>query len=184
MINGKTVLAIIPARGGSKRIPRKNLKSFRGRPLLQFSIESARASKYIDNFYVSSEDDEILQRAYDLGAWTMIRPDILATDDALNEAVLIDALHQLGNDYKFYDIIVLLQNTSPLRTGADIDACIEEAAVTGCCISVDQQGRRNGAVYSVSVPILLATLKFPETSYYEMPNARSIDIDYPDDLEK
>lgn len=114
------VVAIIPARGGSKGIPRKNLVLFRGKPLIQWTIEAALKSKYISDVVVSSDDDEILKEANKINDVLMIkRPSELAEDNSRTEPVLkhiIDTL-SLNN----YDFLILLQPTSPLRTFEDID---------------------------------------------------------------
>jgi N-acylneuraminate cytidylyltransferase/CMP-N,N'-diacetyllegionaminic acid synthase len=104
------ILGIIPARGSSKGIPRKNVKTCYGKPLLLWSIEAAQASIYLDGFVVSTEDIEIANLALWAGANVDIRPEELATDEATTLAVL----QYLDKRLK-PDIIVLLQPTSPIR---------------------------------------------------------------------
>lgn len=176
LINGETVLAVIPARGGSKRTPRKNLKSYRGKPLLQWALEAARGSKYLDMVLVSSEDDEILALAEVLGAQTLHRPPELATDDATNEDVVRHALSVFPCSWA-----VLLQPTSPLRTAADIDGCIERAQMGNACITYNPHGQKNGAVY-VARAEWLAKHDFSNVAHmrYIMDDSRSIDLDYPE----
>ena len=143
MINEKTVLGLIPARGGSKRVLRKNLKPFRGKPLLLWSIEQAKCSKYIDLLAVSSEDKEIQELVRSTNTHVIERPSYLATDEATCEDVLRHALTIFACDW-----VVLLQPTSPLRTSEDIDGCLERAQFGDACISVDLVTRKtNGAVY-------------------------------------
>lgn len=175
MINGKTVLAVILARGGSKRCPGKNLRDFRGQSLLDWAMSHAKGSKYIDRFVVSSDDNQILDRAFGHG---LVRPAELATDDASSE----DAIRHAMSIYP-HDWIVLLQPTSPLRTAADIDACIERAQLGYGCISTFH-GKTNGAVY-VATAEWLAVHDFSHLGLmkYEMPEERSLDIDYPEDFE-
>ena len=122
MFEGKKFLAIIPARGGSKRLPRKNILPLAGKPLIGWSIEAAQKSKYIDSIVVSSDDDEILQIAqkYHVGAYK--RGEHLATDTATTVDVLLDVLEHTE---KSYDYIMLLQPTSPLRNENHIDESIE-----------------------------------------------------------
>ena len=121
MNKDKKVLAIIPARGGSKRLPRKNILDLNGKPLIAYSIEAGLNSKYIDNVVVSSDDDEILNISKEFGADTIKRPDELATDTATS----FDAIkHTIENSNK-YDYIILLQPTSPLRDNKHIDEAIE-----------------------------------------------------------
>jgi CMP-N,N'-diacetyllegionaminic acid synthase len=125
------VLGVIPARGGSKGVPRKNVRLLAGKPLIGWTIEQAAQSRYIDRVIVSSEDEEICQVAKQSGAEIpFVRPAELASDTASGVDVLCHAVENAGADY---DYVVLLQPTSPLRESTDIDAAIEycvEQAVT------------------------------------------------------
>ena len=121
MLEGKTFLAIIPARGGSKRLPKKNILDLAGKPLIAWSIESALKSKYIDKVIVSSDDDEILQISQSFGADIIKRPQELATDTSTS----FDAIKHTINGTQLYDYIVLLQPTSPLRNNKHIDESIQ-----------------------------------------------------------
>lgn len=125
-MGNKHIIAIIPARGGSKGIPKKNVLSFCGKPLLTWSILQARASKYIRNVYVSSDNQEILRIAEKYGAKGIKRPRHLATDMASSETALIHALKiaEKENSRKI-DLVVFLQATSPIRTTADLNLAIE-----------------------------------------------------------
>lgn len=114
-------LAIIPARGGSKRLPRKNVLDLCGKPLIAYSIEAGLQSKYIDKVVVSSDDEEILQISKKFGAETIKRPDILASDTATT----FDAIKHTIDSLEKYEYIVLLQATSPLRNSKHIDEAIE-----------------------------------------------------------
>ncbi|WP_151901323.1 cytidylyltransferase domain-containing protein [Sulfurimonas hydrogeniphila] len=122
MLYDKTFLAIIPARGGSKRLPRKNVLDLAGKPLISWSIEAAKQSKYIDEVVVSSDDDEVLNIAKEQNASIMKRPVRLATDTATTFEVVE---HLIKNFEKQYTYIILLQPTSPLRKSEDIDKAIE-----------------------------------------------------------
>ena len=117
----KTFLAIIPARGGSKRLPRKNLLDLCGKPLIAWSIEAALKSKYISKVIVSSDEEEILNIAKEYKADFIKRPDELASDTATT----FDALKHTLENVEKYDYVVLLQPTSPLRTEKHIDEAIE-----------------------------------------------------------
>ena len=117
----KTFLAIIPARGGSKRLPRKNLLDLCGKPLIAWSIEAALKSKYITKVIVSSDDEEILNIAKEYKADFIKRPDELASDTATTFDALKHTLENVGK----YDYVVLLQPTSPLRSEKHIDEAIE-----------------------------------------------------------
>lgn len=135
MIGSRKVLALIPARGGSKGLPRKNVLSVNGRPLLAFSVDAARGSRFVDRTVVSSDDDEIIAAALSSGAEVPFRrPAPLATDTATSIDVALHALDQLPD----FDVLVLLQPTSPARTTADIDAAFERMATAGApaCVSV------------------------------------------------
>ncbi|EPG0369925.1 cytidylyltransferase domain-containing protein [Photobacterium damselae] len=123
MINGKRILAFIPARGGSKRLPRKNVLPLAGKPLIGWSIEAAQQSKYIDNIFVSTDDPEIASIAEQFNVKVPeLRPYELASDTASTESVMIYTLEKFGQQD---DIIVLLQPTSPLRTAQHIDEALE-----------------------------------------------------------
>ena len=117
----KTFLAIIPARGGSKRLPRKNILDLCGKPLISWSIEAALKSKYISKVVVSSDDEEILNISSNFGADILKRPYELANDTATT----FDAIKHTINNLEKYDYIVLLQPTSPLRNEKHIDEAIE-----------------------------------------------------------
>jgi len=121
MYQDKTFLAIIPARGGSKRLPRKNILDLNGKPLIAWSIEAGLNSQYIDKVVVSSEDKEILDISKEYGVKIIKRPNILASDTATTFDTIKDTIENI----KRYDYIVLLQPTSPLRTANHIDKAIE-----------------------------------------------------------
>jgi len=121
--NGLTI-AIIPARGGSKGVPGKNLKTFKGSPLIAHTIRSARRVEQIDKVIVSSEDEEILAVSRAIGAIAMKRPDELATDDSPTEPSLEHIVKALENEGDIIDLVILLQCTSPLRTEEDIESAL------------------------------------------------------------
>ena len=121
MFKNKTFLAIIPARRGSKRLPRKNVLDLCGKPLIAWSIEAGLKSKYIDKVVVSSDDTEILNISKDLKVQAIKRPNELASDTSTSfEAVK----HSIDN-LESYEYILLLQPTSPLRNESHIDKAIE-----------------------------------------------------------
>jgi N-acylneuraminate cytidylyltransferase len=135
LINGKKVLAVIPARGGSKGIPRKNIIELAGKPLLAWSIIEAAKSAYIDRIVVSSEDQEIIRVAREWGAEApFVRPVELALDDTPGIDPVLHAIESLPG----YDYVVLLQPTSPLRSVEDIDSAIALCLETESdfCVSV------------------------------------------------
>ena len=123
MISGKSVLAIIPARGGSKELPQKNILPLAGKPLIVWSIEAANKSKYIDRCIVSTDDKAIADSSKKNGSEVpFMRPSKLATDVANSNDVILHALDKLGDPY---DIVMVLQPTSPLRESKDIDQALE-----------------------------------------------------------
>jgi len=120
-----SVVAIICARGGSKGIPRKNIRSFAGHPLIEWVIRAAVAAKRIDHVVLSSDDEAILTAAKACGALTHRRPDALATDEAATEPVVTDVLqhHPVAQQAT---TVVLMQATSPLTRPNDLDAALEQ----------------------------------------------------------
>lgn len=121
MYKNKTFLAIIPARGGSKRLPRKNVLNLVEKPLIAWTIEAGMKSNYIDKVIVTSDNDEILSLSQKYGAITIKRPLELASDTATT----FDVIEHTINNTSVYDYIVLLQPTSPLRNVDHIDKAIE-----------------------------------------------------------
>lgn len=139
MFEGKKVLGLIPARGGSKGLPRKNILPLQGKPLIAWSVQAAQGSRWLDRTVISTEDNEIASVARSWGGEVpFMRPDPLATDEAKADEV---ALHALGALQEDFDYLVLLQPTSPLRNSQDIDACIEKAISTKApsCVTVTPQ---------------------------------------------
>jgi N-acylneuraminate cytidylyltransferase len=135
MIDSARVLAIIPARGGSKGVPGKNIRLVAGRPLLAWTVEAARQATTIDRLILSSDDAEIIRVAAECGCEApFVRAAELARDDTPGIAPVLDALERVGG----YDVVVLLQPTSPLRTPADIDECVRLLVSSGApaCVSV------------------------------------------------
>ncbi len=120
------ILGVIPARGGSKGLRRKNLLSLCGKPLVAWSIEAAKESELIDRFVVSTEDPEIAGVARIEGAEVLPRPAILAADDATTIAVLTHVLESIPAD-----VVVLLQPTCPIRIGGIVDAAIKRFFESG-----------------------------------------------------
>ena len=190
MINGKKLIAIIPARMGSKRLRAKNIKNFRGRPLFVWAIKSAQASKYIDEIFLSTESDKIKKIAKKFGYCTnYLRKPHLAKDSTSANDVILDVLKNLK---KKYDYFIYLQATSPLRKIYDIDHSIKKI-VSGnydTLISIDESKNKkkpNGAIYINKIKEFLkykTLFRNKKTVFYRMPRARSIDIDKVKDFEK
>lgn len=125
MYAGKRFVAIVPARGGSKAVPRKNVRLLGGRPLLAYTVDQAHAVPEIDLTVVSTEDSEIRRTALDLGAQVISRPPALAKDDSPTEPALLHALDILAEDFDFVpDYVVVLEPTSPFRRPETIYNCM------------------------------------------------------------
>lgn len=127
------MVGIIPARGGSKTVPRKNIKPLSGKPLIYYTIREAKKSSYLSRIIVSTEDKEIAEIASNYGAEVMERPEELAGDDTPTLPVLQHILGCLAEkeDYR-PEVVVVLQPTSPLRTVEDIDGAIKKSLETNC----------------------------------------------------
>jgi len=119
-------IAVIPARGGSKGIPRKNLTEIGGKPLLEWTIQAARGCPYVESIIVSSDDDEILALARTLGAEPLKRPAELSTDTANVKPVLQNALVEYKKAHgSLPEYVLFLQPTSPLRTASSLTRAFE-----------------------------------------------------------
>ncbi|MCF4166600.1 acylneuraminate cytidylyltransferase family protein [Zavarzinia compransoris] len=206
MIENKRVLALIPARGGSRRLPGKNVMPFKGRPLIAWSVAAALGAPGVDRVVVSTDDEDIANAARTAGAEVpFMRPAALSDDAATSVDVALHALDTLGEGA---DVLLLLQPTSPLRTAADIEAGLRlmvgrgapavvgvtapfkplrfhvRLAADGTAVPFDpgdEAGVRllNGAFYAVATDVLRQARTFdpPGTLAFEMPQDRSIDID-------
>jgi len=121
------ILGVIPARGGSKGIKRKNIKNIAGKPLIQWTIDVAKKSNYITELVVSTEDSEIASLSLELGATVpFLRPDSLASDDSKTIDVVNYVVDRLESECnKYFDYIIILQPTSPLRTLSHINEAIQ-----------------------------------------------------------
>ena len=199
------VTALIPARGGSRRLPGKNLRPFGGFPLITWTIRAAREARIFDRVLVSSDDEEILSISRDAGAETLLRPAEFARDDTSSMEVVWHASDASPSDA---EVLMLLQPTSPLRRASDICESLrlmrETAApsVVSVCggskhpewtYRLDDDARLhpldgraggnivglNGAIYAARLSWLRAENSFigEGTVGYRMPDERSVDID-------
>lgn len=168
MYKGKKILAVIPARGGSKGIPRKNIKELGGKPLIAWTIECAKKSKYLDRIIVSTDDEEIARIAKEWGADVpFMRPAELAQDDTPGIAPILHAAEFLKGEYTH---IVVLQVTSPFRSANDVDEtikkCIDNVADT--CVSVTKAEASPFWMYTLDEgEKLKPLLKVDEEFYYQ-----------------
>ena len=142
MYKDKRILAIIPARGGSKGLPGKNIRELCGKPLISWSIEHAQKSKYIDDLFISTDSREIADVAEKYGATCPeLRPAELANDTAPSSAFIVYTLELLKQRGKAFDYFILLEPTSPLRDPEDVDRSLKilidkgEEAIVGVCES-------------------------------------------------
>jgi len=126
MINKRTILALIPARSGSKRLPGKNIRKFCNKPLIARTIEAAKKIRYIDKVVVSTDSNKIATIASRYGAEVpFLRPAKLSTDKAKMIDAIFHAMHFLKKQGNSYDILILLQPTSPLRSVNDVNRALQ-----------------------------------------------------------
>lgn len=125
LIMTKSIVAIIPARGGSKGIPKKNIKILGKKPLIAHTIEEALKSKYLNHVFVSTEDPKIAEISLKYGSEVIERPSDLSEDTSKTADVIVHAIEHLETKGIHPEIVVLLQPTSPFRTAEDIDAAIK-----------------------------------------------------------
>ena len=133
MSNGPEVLGLIPARGGSKGIPRKNVRLLAGKPLIAHTIEAALACRALNRVIVSTDDTEIAKVARDYGADVpFVRPAELAQDDTPDLPVCVHALEWMASNQGYSpDIVVWLRPTVPLRTVDDVEQVTQKLIDTG-----------------------------------------------------
>lgn len=124
-MEGKNVLAVIPARGGSKGIPGKNIKDFAGQPLIVHSIDAALQCAHISKTVVSTDDDKIAEVAKAHGAQVIKRPDELAADTSLAIDAIKHAVLKVEEEGEDVDIVLMLEPTSPFRRQEDLDKCVQ-----------------------------------------------------------
>lgn len=123
------VIAVIPARGGSKGIPRKNIRHLNGKPLISYTIEAAINSKCINKVIVSTDDEEIGAIAMKYGAEVIYRPESLASDEVPLDPVIYDAVQQIEKQGSFFDIVITIQPTSPLLKTETLEKIINKLIV-------------------------------------------------------
>ncbi|RMZ49957.1 acylneuraminate cytidylyltransferase family protein [Flavobacteriaceae bacterium PRS1] len=155
MINGKNILGLIPARGGSKGVPDKNIKPLMGKPLIQYTVEAGKKSKYIDHLVVSTDSEEIAQICKIIPVDVpFLRPDYLASDTAKAIGVIQHAITTMEEiDGVTYDLVVYLEPPNPLRLVEDIDNCIDlfVKEEPDCVVSVQEANQFH--------PILMKTIE-------------------------
>ncbi len=128
MYKGKKILAVVTARGGSKGLPGKNIMLLKGKPLIGYTIDQIKASKYLDQTFISTDSKEIALVCERCGiAVPQLRPDELAQDTSSSSDVISYTVDLLEKQGQRYDYLILLEPTSPLRKNGDIDRMIEIA---------------------------------------------------------
>jgi CMP-N-acetylneuraminic acid synthetase len=177
MFKHRPVLALVPARGGSKGALKKNIRLIKGKPLVAYTIEAAIESSFVDKIYVSSDDEEILKIGTALGVEALRRPDIAATDTATADDVVshfISSLPATLVDENPY--VVYLQPTSPLRTAVHIDNAFKEieAKAGEMAISVVQLSKTPFKAFTLGKEGLLELIfgdKFANANRQDLPLA-------------
>lgn len=173
MYKNKKFLAIIPARGGSKGIPNKNIMDICGKPLIAYTIEAGKKSKYIDEIVISTDSNSVKAVAEKYGARIpYLRPEELSNDTAKSIDVILHAIDFYKNNNMTFDYIILLQPTSPLRTSEDVDKAIEKL--------INNNGESLVSVCEADEnPILMRTIqddKLREVISFEGGNLRRQDL--------
>ena len=155
------LLAVIPARGGSKGIPRKNIKLLRGQPLIAYSIDAAKQARSVDRIIVSTDDEEIAAISRELGVEICMRPTAMAQDDTPTRDALLHVVSELAAESYVPGAVLTLQPTSPLRTATHIDEATE-------LFAADPQA--DSLVSCVEVPHIfhpLSVMRKNESGYLE-----------------
>lgn len=169
----KSIIAIIPARGGSKGIPRKNIKKLGSKPLIAYTIEEALKSKCLDHVFVSTEDPEIANISKEYGAQVIDRPPSLAKDTSKTVDAVLHAIEYLEREGIHPHTVVLLQPTSPLRDVEDIDAAVNLFLDNECdsVISVCEPDHSPFWCFTISGKYLKPILdkKFDDTRRQDLP---------------
>jgi len=186
----RKVVAVIPARKGSKRLPGKNKRMFYGKPLICWTIEEAQKCEFLDEIIISTDDEDIIelcQKYYEDNRIKLHKlPSECTQDNSKPEESAINTLRNYPND----TIVIWLQPTSPLRSKEDIIGCYEEymkikKPLTTCTLTEPKRFSFNGAVYIISLDKIRESM-YVEGSVewlYIMPQERSVDIDTLEEFE-
>jgi N-acylneuraminate cytidylyltransferase len=186
MINGKTVLAIIPARKGSKRLKLKNFRIFRGKPLFYWPLNLSEKSKYIDNIVFTTDSESMYSKAKkNFKIIDYFRPKNLSRSDSLASDVILDVLKKIPSKFDYF---IYLQPTSPLRTIRDIDYSLKMIVAKGgnTLVSVTENSKKpNGMIYISKTDFFEKKKSFYNNKiiFFKIPLRRSVDIDHIKDLD-
>ncbi|MFH1593929.1 MAG: acylneuraminate cytidylyltransferase family protein [Candidatus Omnitrophota bacterium] len=194
MYKNNSILGVIPAKGRSRRLPKKNLKLFFGKPLVIWTILEAKKSKFLDRVVVSTDCKRISAIAKRYGASVpFMRPKRLCGDSVSATEVAAYVADRFRKKMQNFDAVILLQPTSPLRAATDIDRALKLffKKKVDSLISVAKSDRRlayapNGAIYIIKSDKLLEkkTFNLKKIAYYAMDNEVSVDIDTASDFKK
>lgn len=180
-------LGVITARGGSKRLPRKNVRDFCGKPLIAWTIDALKLSN-VNAWFVSTDNVEIGETALAHGAGVpFIRPPELATDTAKSIDVLVHAVEWFESEFTIPTHIMLLQPTSPLRTTKDIDFALDIMEKSGkdSLVTMSQSGKPNGCLYITKRDMLLLDRRlWDQTGVMWAQDDNMIDIDTEEDWKR
>jgi N-acylneuraminate cytidylyltransferase/CMP-N,N'-diacetyllegionaminic acid synthase len=177
MIDDKRVLAIVPARKGSKGLPLKNIRPLAGKPLLAWPIAAARASAHVDRVIISTDDRGFADIAVEHGADApFLRPAELASDTAPSLGFILHALDTLEADGDVYDYVVLLEPTSPLTEGSDVDAALRQMVEAGAdaIVGVSKLEATHPA-FAVRRGVDGSITPYASTSFADMPRRQDIE---------
>lgn len=177
MIDGKRVLAIVPARKGSKGLPLKNVRPLAGKPLLAWPIAAARASAHVDRVIISTDDQGFADLAVEHGADApFLRPAELAGDTAPSIGFILHAVDTLAAEGEVYDYVVLLEPTSPLTEGSDVDAALAQllAADADAIVGVSKLEATHPA-FAVRKDGQGGITPYASASFGEMPRRQDIE---------
>lgn len=177
MIDGKRVLAIVPARAGSKGLPGKNVRMLAGKPLLAWPIAAARASTHVDRVIISTDSQAFADIAVAHGADApFLRPAELASDTAPSIGFILHAVDTLAQAGEAYDYVVLLEPTSPLTEGSDVDAALAQlvAADADAIVGVSKLEATHPA-FAVRKDGRGGITPYASASFGEMPRRQDIE---------
>ncbi len=179
MIENARILAIVPARSGSKGLPGKNIRMLHGKPLLAWPVAAARGSRYIDKVVISTDSEEYAAIAREHGAEVpCLRPPELAADTAPSSAAVVHMLDALATQGERFDYFVLLEPTSPLTEGSDVDAALEflvkNRAIGDALVSVSELNSSHPA-FAVNRSADGKVSPFSAVDFTRLPRRQDID---------
>jgi N-acylneuraminate cytidylyltransferase len=184
-----SLVAIIPARGGSRRIPRKNIRLFHGKPIIEYSIEAAKRAGFFARIYVSTDSPAISSVAYRAGADVLWRPDVLARDEVGTQAVMADALSTVVSDRLTIDpprYACCIYATAPLMHYMHLiyGYCSLRQRRAPYCYSVDERGGDAGQWYWGETDAFIKGVSLDQAHFFSLADKRVCDINTEDDWQR